>query len=244
MGLRRHAALLLVVATLAVVSAQSGSSGGNSTITASPCELCRDKGQCNQASKGNPGQSCGNWLSPSSQRLACCCPTDAVCSSRNNYECRCLPKKDKKPAYWYWILAGVFALAFAGAAAFVCMRRRRNKDHSAAYAVDQPMYAQPAYAQGYAPGQAPGYGQPGYGQPGYGQPGYGPGYGQPGYAVQQGYGPGYGHGHHGRSGMGAGAGVAAGAAGGLLGGLIIGDMISDAGNGGGGDFGGGFAGDF
>ncbi|TMW56949.1 hypothetical protein Poli38472_002874 [Pythium oligandrum] len=231
----------MVLVTLAALFAIATAQDATNT-TASGCEICRDEGKCGQAFQAGPGQFCGNWLSKASERHACCCPTNAVCYNKNNYECRCQPAKgsssnsnsstnkpeEKKKTSWVFILIGVLiAGALIGGVIYFCMRRKDEEaETTVTYVVEQP-----AYVAAPPPNQ---YGNQYGGQPGYGQ--------APVYAPA----PVYHHQSPQRSGPGMGAGVAVGAAAGLVGGLIISDMINDAGdNGGSGGYEDeGFAGDF
>lgn len=250
--LSTFALLVALMALLALSTSAEGSSSAsssNSTTssagTASQCEICRDTGSCSKAYNDGAGQYCNAWLNTDNERMACCCPSTAICEPQN-YACKCRyasSKSSTKSSLWLW--GGVLCFVVAAVLMGACVRHRRTKQRETnaqapvMYVQESgypQQYPQGAYAQAY-PQQQAAYGQPVYAQGAY-APGYGPsyddGYGRRGYS----------------RGAGVGTGVAVGAAGGLLGGLLLGEALGDIGGGGdfgggGGDFGGGdFGGDF
>lgn len=52
------------------------------------CDRCAHANDCSIAYLDGPGQYCGPWLDPASQRRSCCCPIDATCD-RGTYTCNC-----------------------------------------------------------------------------------------------------------------------------------------------------------
>ncbi|DAZ93287.1 TPA: hypothetical protein N0F65_001126 [Lagenidium giganteum] len=201
------------------------------TPSLSGCQICDKTGDCSHAYLGNPGQLCGHWLDTNSQRQSCCCPKDATCTSKTNYECKCSStpaptpaKTAAAPTLIGGIIGGIVFLALVGLSGYCIYRmccRTARPPPPVKTGVPVVGAAVPAY--NVAP-------QPMYTQPVYASP------------VQMA--PAYGYGYGGSDTLGTVAAVAAG--------VVIADAIADAGDSGfhhhhgydGGDYGGGYGGGF
>ncbi|TYZ64193.1 hypothetical protein PybrP1_012075 [[Pythium] brassicae (nom. inval.)] len=234
-------ASLLLLAFLGLVAFWTPTDAQAATTTpVSGCDVCANTNDCSKAYLNAPGQYCGPWLDPASQKHSCCCPREATCD-RTTYACNCkkltttepmpapTPKKEDSKK-WVFIAIGVIVmLILVGVAYYFWSRSSTDRDSVSS---DKEIV--------YVEQQQP---QVVYQQGGYAQQGRAPG----AYPTQQTT-----HHYHssspgGGGGMSTGAGIAVGAAAGLVGGMLIGSALADGGDndnqssnygGGGGDYGG------
>uniref|UniRef100_H3GXW7 EGF-like domain-containing protein n=1 Tax=Phytophthora ramorum TaxID=164328 RepID=H3GXW7_PHYRM len=181
-----HILVLGFAALASLASAQSSSGSTSATIVAhnsttpapgslykTQCEICRDTGDCSDASSGAPGHYCHEYkYSFEEEKLACCCSTSSTCSSYDSqYRCTCDPKVGQA----FGVYAGVGSLIglVVSVAIFMAIRRRRMQHHRGGHQpvdfVQQPVFVQNYPQQGYAEGACV---QPVYNQRGNGQPAY------------------------------------------------------------------------
>ena len=215
--------LLLLVALLATVCAQTPAPAPALSQPIDQCLQCQTYGQCALAYKGMPGQFCGKWVSAAGV-LPCCCPANSACAMpKDSKACLCkeVPPPKKSTPIWVWILVAI-GVILIGVGIYFCFCRPSADDEVVFVETQQPVYVQQPQPVVYQQQQ---YGQ----QPVVYQQ-------QPMYVQQTVV-------HDNDGGMGVGAGVAIGAAAGLVGGLALGAALdSGAHGGGGGGYGGGYGG--
>ncbi|KAL4140493.1 hypothetical protein PRNP1_014777 [Phytophthora ramorum] len=186
----RHSILHILVlgfaALASLASAQSSSGSTSATIVAhnsttpapgslykTQCGICRDTGDCSDASSGTPGHYCHEYkYSFEEEKLACCCSTSSTCSSYDSqHRCTCDPKVGQA----FGVYAGVGSLIgfVVSVAIFMAIRRRRMQHHRGGHQpvvfVQYPVYVQNYPQQGYTEGACV---QPVYNQRGNGQLAY------------------------------------------------------------------------
>lgn len=144
----------------------------------SGCDRCAHANDCSIAYLNGPGQYCGPWLDPASQRRSCCCPVEATCE-RGTYTCNCKrtsssaktetaaaastsapsktmssSAKKKEGSSWAPLVLGTIVILAAIVAGVLIWRHFESKPRSAASAstYEHPIDPQPlSYLQSQQP---------------------------------------------------------------------------------------------
>lgn len=149
--------LLLGLFSVALLLGSANSADSTTTSPATPCEICRDTGQCSTAYQGAPAKYCRDEkLYSGDTPTACCCGADDLCASvgRSNF-CSCTTKPTKTFSDRVWILLGCLILGVLAIGTPFALRARkrrrqlRNDNHVDVH-VQTVIYANP---------QQPGYPQ-------------------------------------------------------------------------------------